>query len=177
MGLSDSTLIVVTGDHGEAFGEHGQLVHGFTVYEEETRVPLLMINRRLIPNRIDVKRIGRQIDIASTILSVLGMDAPADWQGASLFEKDGERRAYLFSADGKFTLGVVDEDSKFIYDFNGDSAELYNLAADPGEHENLASRSSYSSEVERDHLRLEAWLSFQDAFLGRFTAVGRVDSK
>jgi len=168
MGLSDDTLIVITGDHGEAFGEHGQLIHGFTVFDEETRIPFLIVNPRLVPNRIEVRRIGRQIDIAPTILSILGLAPPAQWQGASLFENDRDRRAYLFSADGNFTLGVVDGDLKFIYDFNRELPQLYNLAADPGETNNLAQQSNYAATVKREYLRLEAWLSFQNAYLGRF---------
>jgi hypothetical protein len=97
------------------------------------------------------------------------MDPPPNWQGASLLENDGDRRAYLFSADGNFTLGVVDDQSKFIYDFNRDRPELYNLADDPGEHRNLAFDRAHSAELARDHLRLEAWLSFQNAFLKSFT--------
>ena len=174
MGLSDNTLIVVTGDHGEAFGEHGQLIHGFTVYEEESRIPLLIANPQLIPNRVDITRVGRQIDIAPTILSILGIDEPIEWQGASLFENDSDRRAYLFSADGNFTLGLVDGDWKFIYDFNRDSAQLYNLETDPGEKHNLSGNPIYSAMVARDHLRLEAWLSFQNNYLERFTSADKI---
>jgi arylsulfatase A-like enzyme len=174
MGLSDNTLIVVTGDHGEAFGEHGQLIHGFTVYEEESHIPLLMANPRLFPHRVDVTRVGRQIDIAPTILSILGIEAPIEWQGASLFDNDGDRRAYLFSADGNFTLGLVEGDWKFIYDFNRDSAQLYNLVTDPGEKHNLSGDPKYSAMVARDHLRLEAWLSFQNNYLARFTSADKI---
>ena len=53
MGLADRTLLVITADHGEAFGEHGQLIHGGTVYNEEVRVPLLIVNPQLFPARGD----------------------------------------------------------------------------------------------------------------------------
>src|SRR5262249_22617692 len=46
-GIADDTLVVLTSDHGEAFGQHGCLVHGDSLYEEEVRVPLVLINPRL----------------------------------------------------------------------------------------------------------------------------------
>ena len=57
-GLLDDTLVVVTGDHGEQFGQHGKAGHGFSLYEEEVRVPLIIANPRLFPHgeKIDSDR-------------------------------------------------------------------------------------------------------------------------
>ncbi len=59
MGLADDTLLVVTGDHGEAFGEHQETGHGFTIYDEEVHVPLLIVNPRLFPQPRVVHSLGR----------------------------------------------------------------------------------------------------------------------
>ena len=72
MKLANDTLLVITGDHGEAFGEHGRIAHGFTVYDEETRVPLLIVNPLLFPHEVVVNSLGSQVDIAPTLLSLLG---------------------------------------------------------------------------------------------------------
>lgn len=167
--LADNTLLIVTGDHGEAFGDHGQTVHGFTVYEEEVRIPLLIINPA-IPREVDINRMGRQIDIAPTILSILGYRAPSEWQGIGLFARTGPQRAYLFSADGNFSLGLVEGSFKYIYDFNRNRAELYNLTTDPNEKDDLSSDSAYAARMAQYHLRLEAWLSFQNSYLDRLAS-------
>ena len=167
MGLADSTLLVITGDHGEAFGEHGQLIHGFTVYDEEVRVPLLIVNPKLFPHQVVVNSLGSQIDIAPTLLGMLGYPEPSLWQGRSLLTDLPRSRAYLFSAHGNFTLGLVEGDFKYIYNFNRDRAELYDLATDPYERDNLSSDPKYAPFVRRAHLRLEAWISFQNRYIAQ----------
>src|SRR5579863_3451714 len=72
IGLADNTLLVITGDHGEAFGEHGVLAHGGNVYDEETRVPLLIVNPKLFPRELVINRVAQQIDLAPTLLGLLG---------------------------------------------------------------------------------------------------------
>jgi arylsulfatase A-like enzyme len=172
MGLADRTLLVITADHGEAFGEHGQLIHGDSVYDEEVRVPLLIENPRLIPHQVTVKRIVRQIDIAPTLLALLGFNSPAEWQGADALAASPPARAYIFAGTGNFSFGLVEGDYKYIYDFQRDRAQLYNLAADPGETRNLASDRAYAALMQRAHLRLEAWVSFQNRYLARFENTG-----
>ncbi len=167
MGLADNTLLVVTGDHGEAFDEHSQTVHGFTVYNEELQVPLLIINPRLFPHEREMKGAGRQIDIAPTLLSLLGMREPAQWQGANLFTQSRDRRVYMFSGNGNYILGLIDGNMKYIYDFNLDRAELYDLTTDPYEHHNLSSDPAYAVLTQREKLRLQAWRSFQNPYLDR----------
>ena len=75
-GLAENTLLVIMGDHGEAFQEHGQSVHNFSVYNEEVRIPLMFVNPQVIPRRIDVTALARQIDIAPSILDLAGIAAP-----------------------------------------------------------------------------------------------------
>jgi lipoteichoic acid synthase len=124
MGLTDRTLLVITGDHGEAFGEHGQLIHGATVYDEEVRVPLLIVNSRLFPHQVTVKRVVRQIDIPPTMLALLGYRAPEQWQGFDVLGADPPARAYLFAGTGNFCFGLVEDDFKYIYDFQRDRSQL-----------------------------------------------------
>lgn len=168
MGLADRTLLVITGDHGEAFGEHGQLIHGGTVYNEEVQVPLLIVNPRLFPHEVTVKRPVRQIDIAPTVLALLGFNSPATWQGADVLGAEVPDRAYLFAGTGNFSFGLVEGDFKYIYDFQRDRSQLYDVATDPDETRNLASDDAYAALMRRAHLRIEAWVSFQNRYLARF---------
>ena len=165
MNIADNTIVAITGDHGEAFGEHGQLVHGFTAYDEELHVPLVLVNPRMFPHQLHVTSMGRQIDVAPTILGLLGYDAPESWQGTDLLGDYPPERAYLFASSGNFSLGLVEGNSKYIHNFDYGSDELYDLAHDPEEVRNLSSALENRSLVARDHLRVEAWLSFQDTYL------------
>lgn len=85
-GQYDDTLIVVAGDHGEAFGEHGDFVHGHLAYEEIMRVPLIV----KFPAGFDVQAdstgaLAQLTDIAPTVLDALGLGQLADgMQGVSL---------------------------------------------------------------------------------------------
>ena len=171
-GLADNTLLVVTGDHGEAFEEHGQSVHNFSVYNEEVRVPLMFANPALIPRRIDRHDLARQLDIAPTILDVLGITAPSAWQGTSLFAAERPTRAYLFSIAGDFRLGLAEGDYVYIQNYTRDRHELYNVKNDFDEKNDLSSDPQFVAMMARDRIRLEAWLAFQNKYLASFACSG-----
>lgn len=83
-GLYDDTLIVITSDHGEEFGEHGGFWHGTTLYEEQIHVPLIV---KLPKNELAGERVAwqaRLIDVAPTITAALGLSAPPTWTGRDL---------------------------------------------------------------------------------------------
>ena len=83
-GNYDNTLIVITADHGEEFGEHGGFWHGTTLFEEQIHIPLIV---KLPGNELAGTRVawqGRTIDVAPTITATLGI-APSDqWEGHDL---------------------------------------------------------------------------------------------
>jgi arylsulfatase A-like enzyme len=88
LGLERRTLVIFTSDHGEEFGDHdpGRFydAHCRTVYEELIRVPLLL----RLPGRLPAGRVVEApvelVDVAPTVLDLLGIQAPAAWQGQSL---------------------------------------------------------------------------------------------
>jgi lipoteichoic acid synthase len=160
-GLADDTLVVVTGDHGEAFGRlHHVSGHGFTVYDEEVRAPLFLWNPRLFPRGGHSDVIGSQTDLAPTLLDVLGVPQPAGWDGRSLFAAGRPPRTYLFAAAwGSYLLGVREENWKYIYDVRGGQEELYDLAADVDEQKDVA--AAQPDRAHRLRQRLAAWLQVE----------------
>jgi arylsulfatase A-like enzyme len=136
-GLLEDTLVVITSDHGEEFGEHGGMLHGGW-HEEVQRVPLVVLAPFLgRPQAPRVEAVTRSIDVAPTILELAGL--PLLGQGRSL------RSAMVGEApppDGEVVFGQVvlrarDEHSAYRYFGEGDTQIFYDLERDPGETRNL----------------------------------------
>jgi arylsulfatase A-like enzyme/Flp pilus assembly protein TadD len=165
-GLFDGTLFVVTSDHGEGLGEHGESAHGFFAYETTLRVPLIFRGRGVRPGaRISVT--ARAVDLVPTALDLLGVAAPAAMRpsGRSLApELRGERLpdepAYAESLLPLLHYGWSDlrvlRDGRWKY-IQAPRPELYDLLRDPAETTNLAAAEPARAEALRAALgrRLE----------------------
>ncbi len=81
-GRLDDTLILVTADHGEEFGEHGSSGHGYAMYDESIRVPLILAHPSLAPARVAPQ--VRLLDVAPTLAALLGLAPSETWQGSDL---------------------------------------------------------------------------------------------
>jgi len=81
-GKLENTLIVVVSDHGEEFFDHGSVLHGYTLFEEQLHVPLVVSGPEIEPRRI--ARITRNIDVVPTVLELLDVPVPEQVQGRSL---------------------------------------------------------------------------------------------
>jgi len=86
------TLVVLTADHGEGLGEHGEKTHGIFAYETTLHVPLILYSPRILRPRVVTERV-RHIDLLPTILDALGLAAPAGLRGRSLLTIAGGRGA------------------------------------------------------------------------------------
>ena len=138
-GLVDDTLIVVVGDHGQAFGfPHDSYMQGRTVYEEDAHVPLLFWFPRRYRTGMHAPEVGAQVDLAPTIADLAGLPLAPDWQGRSLFDPHRSPRAYFYVAQDEFKLGVREDNWKYILDLRAGVEELFDLASDPTEQHNLA---------------------------------------
>ncbi len=106
--------------------------------------------------------IGSHTDLAPTVLDVLGLPPPKEWDGRSLFAAERPPRTYLFAAAwGQYLLGVREEDWKYIYDARGGREELYDLSTDRDEQKNLA--ASQTERACRLRQRLAAWLQVEQS--------------
>ena len=139
------TLLVVTADHGEARGEHGEQSHGLFAYEGTLHVPLLLWGAGVTPGRDD--RPAGHVDIFPTVMSAAGVKAPPSGQvrpGRSLLRPwtNAEQRADLYFEALSTALnrgwaplrGVLRGGRKFIH---LPLPEAYDLARDPHEQQNL----------------------------------------
>lgn len=159
LGLWDDTLVVFLSDHGEEFWEHGEVLHSFTVYEEMVHVPLVMwlpkddaqdsgatgdaggtrdagaVGRPT--GRAEHMRIPQQVrllDVAPTILDVLGIDPPSEMEGESLLPLlagTGEDRPAV--AEMNLQKAWIEPPLKLIVDHENEELRVYDLVQDPGE--------------------------------------------
>jgi phosphoglycerol transferase MdoB-like AlkP superfamily enzyme len=156
-GLEQDTLIVVTGDHGQAFGypHENVYIQGRTAYEEDVRVPLMFWFPRTYRSAVRSTTIAGHVDLAPTIAEIAGVPAAPDWQGRSLFDTRQPHRAYFYVAEDSFTLGVREGSWKYIYDLRDGTEQLYDLDRDPNEQHNLAGNEP--ERCARLRQRLAAW--------------------
>ena len=139
-GLEKSTVVVVISDHGEAFGEHGRFLHGSTVYDEMTRIPMIVRH----PSQLSSWRIATPVqlhDLTRTLLDLFGASSEsATLPGRSLLAslKDGEepgaRTAFSWSSDK--LCAVRSAAAKLILHLEAgeiSTAEWFDLAVDPSE--------------------------------------------
>ncbi len=133
-------LLVVTGDHGEARGDHGELTHGLFAYESTLHVPLFVWSPGLVPPGKD-ERSARHVDILPTILAAAGAAADPSLPGSSLLSPAAASpESYFESLSASFNRGwaplrgLIRDRDKYI---ELPLPELYNLQDDPGERANL----------------------------------------
>jgi len=139
-GTGRPTLVVVTADHGEGLGDHGELTHGLFAYEPTLRVPLLVWYPGIAPGR-DL-RPAAHVDILPSVLAALGLPAVDGLPGRSLWTPPGgePRRIYFEALATYFNRGWAPLRGLVA---GGHKAialpipELYDLAADAGESRNL----------------------------------------
>lgn len=165
-GFLDDTVIFLTADHGESFLEHRSWTHGTGLYEELTRVPLLLVlpNGQYAGRRVEAP--VQTTDVYPSVLELLDAEVPPELQGKSLFgaiegRADPNRpvfsEALVSRGHRPWNFGrlaaVRAGGWKLIYNRRSRSGELYHLAGDPGETRDLAAREP---ERARDLLRLIA---------------------
>ena len=142
-GRYDDTLIVITGSHGESLGEHGITGHDVTLFDEMLRVPLLVKPIASEDRRVELARhqfeLVRHVDIAPTILELVGEMSLAGAEGLSLL-REGERElvAETHPPEAPSTICALRDDRyKLVYTAQEDRFEMYDVKSDTLEMENL----------------------------------------
>ena len=147
LGHADDTLVLVTSDHGEEFLDHGGILHGKTLYSEQTRGVLLLRHPNRLPAGKVVTAPARHVDLTPTLLDLAGAPPDPECQGLSLLPLIGDgdgrtspdgRPCYLEGTVGTHLRALVRGRHKLIRDLDTAAHQLYDLAADPAEKTNLA---------------------------------------
>jgi len=164
IGILENTLVVITADHGEFFGEYGFISHGFCALEEVVRVPLIIRYPKLFSPGARVRKVISTIDLFTTLAKIADADFdPQEFQGEDLREVDASPREFvltrhIIAAKGEFPdkaalkkkfshldfdryegeqISMRGEDWKFIWFANGNRL-LFDLTSPRGEQANLA---------------------------------------
>ena len=157
-GKDGRTLVVLTADHGESLGEHGEATHGIFAYEATLRVPLVLYQPRFFHPRVVTDPV-RHVDLLPTILDALGLAVPDGLPGTSLLPLATGAHlvpvsTYFEALSGQLNRGwaplqgilvgrtkYVDLPIPELFDLGSDPAEARNLAASrPGELEAMRAR-------------------------------------
>jgi len=173
-GLAGDTLVVFTADHGEELGDHNAyFYHLSSVYQQVLAIPLILRWPGVLPEGRVVDELVAGVDIAPTVLDLLGMDGRADMEGQS---RAGLARGAAGSAGAPYTysewsqhmLVVGQDDWRYVWNpnhvvtfgapflrssgrgFNIGVEELYDLAADPGQQDNIVERHPERAAALRD---------------------------
>ncbi|MHC4942329.1 MAG: sulfatase family protein [Planctomycetota bacterium] len=161
-GLLENTIVVVVSDHGEEFLEHAGVLHGYTLYEEQLRVPLILRAPGLSSGR--VAAMTRNIDIMPTLLDQLEIPETEGLQGKSLvplIENGRKEDRYVFSEAGIRAVKTVKMRAlqeggwKYIETlFPPDiPPQLFDLTEDPGEQEDLFQEQPEQAETMRKKMQ------------------------
>ena len=156
--LFDKTAIILTGDHGESLGQHGEISHGFFAYNSAIWIPLIMKVPGIKADSVDQN--VSHLDIFPTICDVIGIKKPSFLHGDSLFpaleEKKLSNRTIYFESMYPFyshgwapLMGFIERNDKFI---ESPIPEVYDLGKDFDEIENLAEQTKldrYRKQLER----------------------------
>jgi arylsulfatase A-like enzyme len=170
LGLEEKTLFVLTSDHGTEFFEHRRLDHGFTLYDEQLHVPLIIRLPGQTSGKVVADRVS-SIDVMPTILELVDVKMPPaarnQLRGASLVPAFGsthvDRDVFAETDYRQYTYkrAIITQDGwKLIYTLENKSRELYNLDDDGRESKNRA-------DTERDRADLLEKRLFQ-----HFKAIG-----
>jgi arylsulfatase A-like enzyme len=165
------TVVVLTGDHGQSLGEHGEATHGYFAYNSTIWVPLIISAPTIKPGRVEANVC--HIDIFPTVCDLLGLDCPVFLQGRSLLAairgKDltslASRPIYFESLSAFYRRGLaplrgfIEGPKKFV---DSPIPEVYDLKDDFGESRNLAGK-----DVTREKAELAALIKSES---GRETA-------
>jgi choline-sulfatase len=194
-GLLDRSLVVLTADHGEGLGDHGERFHGFFVYETTIHVPLIIRFPREARAGTAIDRSVSHIDLMPTILDAVDLPVPGEVQGTSLLplilgqDDDLEREVYSESFYPLLHYGwaplrairtdlfkFIDVPRPELYDLHNDRQEASNLAAqDPQIVDELRARlQRLRHQMEREAPSERSEAEIDEETLAQLRALGYV---
>jgi arylsulfatase A-like enzyme len=146
MGLLDDTVVVILSDHGDELMEHGAIDHGYTLYEEQLHV-FLMMRFPGFARRQDIGATVRLLDVFPTVFEALGIEGPQGVDGRSLLPLlRGQAEDLPVFSETDYRLFVHHRmtrrgDYKLILDLADGEKDLYDLKTDHGEKTDISSQN------------------------------------
>jgi arylsulfatase A-like enzyme len=128
-----NSLIIVMGDHGESFGEHGYRIHNFSIFNEEVQVPFYMLHPDFKKSKIKTLEMGSHLDIFATILDMFNLTIDEKLHGFSIFNQKQERTVYLHSWTRPINMGFISGRKKYGYNNIHKKLKIFDLVKDPFE--------------------------------------------
>jgi lipoteichoic acid synthase len=164
-GLEQNTIWVIYGDHGEAFRQHeGNYGHTFFLYEENVHVPFLIAVPAVMHRQERVRDVASLVDTAPTILDLMGIAPPENYQGRSMLSP-APRMAMFFTDYSLGLLGLRDGRWKFIYETGSGRVRLFDLDRDPRETVDVSARET--ARASRYARVVSAWSTAQKSYIAR----------
>lgn len=145
LGIADSTLVVFSTDHGHFLGQHGLIAKGPFHYEDMLRIPMIVRMPGKVPAGVVSEDLQSLVDLAPTFLDLIGAAIPGEMQGVSQWDNwqgGAAARAFVLCENRHnprmpHVETYIDHDHKVTVYREADFGELFDLANDPGEINNL----------------------------------------
>ncbi len=165
--IAGNTIVVFMSDHGEMMGAHGLMSKGCFMYEEATRVPLLLRLNGRVPGGIRTRHLASAIDVVPTLLDLMGIGKPDAMQGMSLrqywdyaFNVRDAVFMQIWETYGLFDPVLAVRTDRWKYSWHlADIDELYDLQEDPLEQRNLATDRHHEDTLRGLRGRINDWLT------------------
>lgn len=139
LGLYDDTIFVISGDHGEGFGEHKLRQHDNTIYQEGVQVPLIVHDPQRFAGGERVATPVQHPAILPTVTDLLGYTITGGkYRSASLLSRAARPPVMISCFEGARCLARIEGSRKYIHHYGYRPDEVFDLATDPGETRNLA---------------------------------------
>ena len=188
LNIYDDTMLIITSDHGEFFGEHDLWIHGHELYQEMLKIPLIIKYPSSYPKKGEYLKRVSLVDIMPTILNFLKVALHNDYQGVDLFEGRSRVMAEIYRhkysefldmfidryiKDTRFRKGdtfarelkaLFLNNYKYIKEYTRESkgqAELYDIDSDPGELYNLI--DTMPEKAKEMEMKLMEWLPYDES--------------
>lgn len=176
-GLADDTIFIVTGDHGEAFREHGRRLHSDVIWTEGLQVPLLIKAPGRWENGAKIDHIVQNMSILPTVVDLLGYEvAGGSYHASSILDAANNpkpRMSHCWNVE-QCAAYYPDDRHAYLYFYDNRPPEYYDLAEDPNQKNDLIDTVSDERRSEYEK-KILAWVAETEAVhdLSRRLAAGR----
>ena len=135
-GRLEKTLLLFFSDHGQALGEHLESLHGSSLYDMSVRIPVVLSNPVLFPNRQNLPQRFQIKDLSTTLLALSGLPEKLR-QSENIFARSADEKIYFSNVFRDFKLGMLRDDLKFVFRPERRQVSVYDTKQDPKEDHDL----------------------------------------